>query len=50
MADIIRKVWGNKAIKQKLITIPKDADIEVGDYVSVEKIIVKKTLKGGKKK
>lgn len=33
-----RKVWKNKANNQKLITIPKDCDIEEGDHVWVEKI------------
>ena len=33
-----RKVWQNKANKQKLVTIPKDCDIEPGDRVWVEKI------------
>jgi hypothetical protein len=33
-----RKVWVNKGNKQKLITIPKDSDIEGGDWVWIEKI------------
>jgi hypothetical protein len=33
-----RRVWQNKANKQKLVTIPKDCDIEPEDYVWVEKI------------
>jgi hypothetical protein len=32
-----RKVWKNKANGQKLVTIPKDSDIEKGDYVWIEK-------------
>jgi len=28
-----RKVWVNKGNGQKLVTIPKDSDIEDGDYV-----------------
>jgi len=32
-----RKVWRNKSNNQKLITIPKDSDIEDGDYVWIEK-------------
>ena len=35
---IKRKVWVNKGNGQKLITIPKDSDIEDGDYVWIEKI------------
>jgi len=35
---IIGKVWKNKGNGQKLITIPKDCDIEEGDYVKVEKV------------
>jgi len=38
MTKIIMKVWKTKKNKQKLITIPKDCDIEEGDYVSVEKV------------
>jgi hypothetical protein len=32
-----RKVWKNRSNNQKLITIPKDSDIEEGDYVWIEK-------------
>lgn len=32
------KVWLNKGNNQKLITIPKDSDIEPGDYVKIEKV------------
>jgi len=35
---IIMKVWKNKANDQKLITIPKDCDIEEGDYVEIKKM------------
>lgn len=35
---IIMKVWKNKIINQKLITIPKDCDIQEGDYVEIKKI------------
>ena len=32
-----RKVWKNKSNGQKLVTIPKDSDIQDGDYVWIEK-------------
>lgn len=35
---IIMKVWKNKKIDQKLITIPKKSDIEEGDYVEIKKV------------
>lgn len=35
---IIMKVWKSKLKNQKMITIPKDCDIQDGDYVKVEKI------------
>ena len=35
---IIMKVWKNKAIDQKLVTIPKDCNIEEGDYVEIKKV------------
>lgn len=35
---IIMKVWKNKSRNQKLITIPKDCDIEEGDYVEIRKV------------
>ena len=35
---IICKVWVNKSNNQKLITIPKNSDINEGDYVEVKKI------------
>jgi hypothetical protein len=40
--EIIQKVWINKANKQKLVTIPKDASIQAGDYVSIKKITTPK--------
>lgn len=40
MEDIIRRVWLAKAKGTKLITIPKDCDIKVGDYVSIKKVEV----------
>jgi hypothetical protein len=38
MKKIVMKVWKNKTINQKLITIPKDCNIEEGDYVEIKKI------------
>lgn len=35
---IIRKVWKNKNTNQKIITIPKDSDIQEGDYVEIKKV------------
>lgn len=35
---IIMKVWENKALHQKLITIPKDCDIKPGEYVEVKRV------------
>ena len=35
---IIMKVWKNKLRNQKLITIPKDCEVEEGDYVEVKKV------------
>ena len=40
MKQIIRKVWKNKGNNQKLVTIPKDSDIEEGDYIRIEKISI----------
>jgi len=34
---IIQKVWKNKGANQKLVTIPKDSDIQDGDYVLIIK-------------
>lgn len=36
--SIIAKVWLNKGNGQKLVTIPKDAKIEEGDHVRIEKV------------
>lgn len=35
---IIVQVRENKISKQKLVTIPKNSEINVGDYVEVKKI------------
>jgi len=35
---IIMKVWKNRLNNQKLITVPKDCDIQEGDYVEITKI------------
>ena len=35
---IIRKVFKNIANGQLLITIPKNSDIESGDYIKIEKV------------
>lgn len=35
---IIQKVWKAKKNDQKMVTIPKDSDIEEGDYVKIKKI------------
>ena len=35
---IIQRVWENKGNKQKLITIPKDCEINTGDIVQINKI------------
>ena len=37
-AKIIMKVWKNKLQNQKLLTVPKDCDIQEGDYVELKKI------------
>jgi len=34
---IKRIVWKNKTNGQKLVTVPKDSDIEAGEYVWIEK-------------
>ncbi len=36
--NIIMKVWKNKSINQKLVTIPKSCNIEEGDYVKIIKL------------
>lgn len=38
MDKIIVKVWKNRTVNQKLVTVPKDCDIEEGDYVELVKI------------
>lgn len=35
---VIMKVWKNRIKNQKLVTIPKDCDIEEGDYVEIKKV------------
>jgi len=35
---MIKKVWKNTNNNQKLVTIPKNSDIEAGDYVSIKKV------------
>ena len=35
---IIQKVMQNKHTKQKTVTIPKDSEINKGDYVMINKI------------
>jgi hypothetical protein len=35
---IIMKVWKNKKINQKLVTIPKDCNVKEGDYVEIKKV------------
>jgi len=45
--DVIVKVYLNKNSDQKLVTIPKDSQIEAGDYV---KIIKMKVVENGKNK
>jgi len=35
---IVAKVWKAKKKNQKMITIPKDCNINEGDYVRVEKV------------
>ena len=35
---IIKKVWLNKHTNQKFVTIPKDSDIQEGDYVRIERV------------
>lgn len=38
MTLIIAKVFSVKDNRQKFITIPKDCNIQPGDYVKIEKI------------
>jgi hypothetical protein len=35
---IIMEVWKNKLRDQKLITVPKDCEIQEGDYVQIIKV------------
>ena len=35
---IIRKVWLHKSTNQKYVSIPKESDIEPGDYVEIKKV------------
>lgn len=35
---IIKKVWENKGTKQLIVTIPKDQEINTGDYVEIVRI------------
>jgi len=35
---LIAKVWYAKSNDTKMITIPKDSDIKVGDYVKIIKL------------
>ena len=32
------KVWKNKSSGQCLVSIPKDSNIEMGDYVRIKKV------------
>jgi len=34
---IIAKIWQNNGNKQKLVTIPKNCDLQPGDKVTIEK-------------
>ena len=38
--NIIVKVYTNRSNGQKLVTIPKDSNIEDGDFVRIEKVIM----------
>ena len=46
MSRIIKRVYENKETKQKLVTIPKKCDIEVNDFVEINKV----KITGGKEK
>lgn len=41
MSKLVKIVYENKHNGQKLVTIPKDSDIEVGDAVQITKMEVK---------
>lgn len=36
--EIVQKVWVNKYNGQKAVTIPKDSDINPGDWVEINKL------------
>lgn len=38
--SIIQKVRTNKVNGQKVVTVPKDSDIESGDYVQIIKVVL----------
>lgn len=38
---IIAKVWTNKSNKQKLVTIPSREKIKNGDYVTIQRVVLK---------
>jgi len=42
---IIQRVWENKGNKQKLVTIPKDCEINTGDIIQINKIGEKQEFK-----
>jgi hypothetical protein len=35
---IIRRVFMSRVNRQKMVTVPKDSDIEEGDYVEIKKV------------
>lgn len=37
----VGKVWQNKTNKQKLVTIPSKEKISNGDYVTIQRVILK---------
>ena len=39
--NIIVKVYTNQSNGQKLATIPKDSDIDDGDFIKIEKVRMK---------
>jgi hypothetical protein len=38
--QIIRKVWKISRTGVLLVTVPRDEDIKVGDYVNITKVIL----------
>jgi len=48
--NIIQQVYQNKYTSQKMVTIPKNTDIEVGDHVLIQKIKIKRSEKNVEKK